>query len=61
MTSLRIADNSTVALTTPPPKKPSREAEYDSSTAYVPAFGGDSFMELPTLRNVGRAFDIELW
>ncbi len=42
-------------------KKLSKEEEYDRSAAYVPAFGGDSFLELPTLRHVGRAFSIELW
>ncbi len=55
-----LTDNSINSAQSPPPKL-SKESEFDLSSAYVPAFGGDSFLELPTLRHVGRAFAIELW
>ena len=29
--------------------------------SFVPRFHGDSFAELPTLRHVGREFDIVVW
>ena len=39
----------------PPPKSDS----YDWS--FVPRFTGDSFLELPTLKHVGKEFEIEVW
>lgn len=31
------------------------------NTVFVPAFAGKSYLELPTLKHVSKAFQIEVW
>ena len=33
----------------------------DDNALYVPAFAGDAYLELPTLKHISKAFQIEVW
>ena len=37
------------------------ETPASRQASFIPAFSGDSYLELPTLRHVGKDFHIEVW